>query len=262
MRSVGTSGTGRGRVHAVARAGAAIVRLALPPRCPGCGTPVHDDHLFCAPCWSGLHLLTPPWCAACNLPFDFDRGEGALCAACHADPPRHAGVRAAVAYGPVARRLALKLKYGRRIGVADTMARRIVAAMPQRLDLLVPVPLHRWRLWTRGYNQAGLIAAALHRHTAVPHDPFAMTRHRQTQVLRAMDKRQRRQAVAGAFAVPDRARVQGRAVGLVDDVFTSGATAEACTRALLTAGAASVTILCWARVIPGEDAASDIGGGD
>lgn len=154
-----------------------------------------------------------------------------------------------MAYGPIARQLALKLKYGGRIGVADTMAARMAPLLPAGLDLLVPVPLHRWRLWSRGYNQAGLIAASLHRLVAVPHDPFALIRRRPTTVLRGLGNRGRRRAVAGAFAVPDPSRVRGRAIGLVDDVYTSGATADACTRALLAAGATSVTILCWARVL-------------
>uniref|UniRef100_UPI0020C6FF63 double zinc ribbon domain-containing protein n=1 Tax=Sphingomonas bacterium TaxID=1895847 RepID=UPI0020C6FF63 len=91
-----------------------VVSLALPPRCPGCGTPVGEDHRFCAGCWSQLRFVGPPWCAACNTPFDYDRGERARCAACLADPPHHAGIRAAVAYGTVSRRLALRLKYGGR----------------------------------------------------------------------------------------------------------------------------------------------------
>lgn len=235
--------------NAAARALGTVAALALPPRCPGCGTPVADDHRFCATCWSSLHLIAPPWCAGCNLPFVFDRGAGARCGACLAAPPRHAGVRAAVAYGPVARQLALKLKYGRRIGIAATMAERMMPVMPAGLDLLVPVPLHRWRLWSRGYNQAALIAAALAKRSGIAHDPFALVRRRQTAVLRGLGNRGRRKAVAGAFAVPDRACVRGKAIGLVDDVYTSGATAAACTRTLLGAGAASVTILCWARVI-------------
>ncbi len=230
-----------------------VVGLALPPRCPGCGEPVADDHRFCAACWSGLHLIAPPWCAGCNRPFDHDRGQGARCGGCIAQPPRHAGIRAAVAYGPVARRLALKLKYGGRIGIAATMAERIAPIVPYGLDLLVPVPLHRWRLWSRGFNQAGLIAAALHRRTGVAHDPFALVRRRRTDILRGLGNRGRKKAVAGAFVVPDRSQVQGKAVGLVDDVYTSGATATACTRALLAAGATSVTILCWARVLASDD---------
>ncbi len=236
------------------RAGAfrAIVGLALPPRCAGCGIPVADDHRFCATCWGGLRFLGPPWCAACNAPFAFDRGAGAVCGGCLADPPRHAGVRAAVAYGPVARALALRLKYGGRIAVAETMARQMRRLMPEGAALLVPVPLHRWRIWTRGFNQAALIADALARTTGVPHGRDVLIRTRRTAPLRGLGGRQRAKMVAGAFAVADgrRATLRGKAVVLVDDVHTSGATANACTRALLKAGAASVTILCWARVLP------------
>lgn len=232
---------------------ATLVAQALPPRCPGCGEPVAADHRFCAACWSSLHLIGPPWCAGCNLPFAHAMGEGGRCGTCLADPPRHAGVRAAVAYGPVARQLALRLKYGGRMGIATTMAQRIAPLVPADIDLLVPVPLNRWRLWSRGYNQAGLIAAALARATGPRHDPFALTRPRRTEALRGMGRKARAKAVAGAFAVPDPARVRGLRIGLVDDVYTSGATTTACTAALLRAGAVSVTILCWARVIAGAD---------
>ena len=230
-----------------------LVAQALPPRCPGCGEPVAADHRFCAACWSSLHLIGPPWCATCNLPFTHAMGESAQCAACLADPPRHRGVRAAVAYGPIARQLALRLKYGGRMGIATTMAQRIAPLVPADVDLLVPVPLHRWRLWSRGYNQAGLIAAALARETGLRHHPFALTRRRRTAALRGMGRKARARAVKGAFAVPDPARVRGLHIGLVDDVYTSGATTDACTAVLLRAGAASVTILCWARVIAESD---------
>ncbi|KHA65164.1 double zinc ribbon domain-containing protein, partial [Sphingomonas sp. Ant20] len=163
----------------------AVIRLALPPRCPGCGSPVAADHRFCASCWNGLHFLGPPWCAACNLPFAHDRGDGALCAACLIQPPRHAGVRAAVAYGPVARGLALRLKYGGRTAFAATMARAMHRLMPEQAALIVPVPLHRWRLWSRGFNQAALIATTLASLSAVPADLNVLVRTRQTTVDRA-----------------------------------------------------------------------------
>ena len=230
-----------------------IVSLALPARCPGCGTAVDADGRFCTGCWTGLRFLGPPWCAGCNRPFAHDRGIDALCGRCLADPPTHAGVRAAVAYGEVARALALRLKYGGRMGAAATMAAAMARLLPPDAELLVPVPLHCWRLWSRGYNQAALIARAVGRRSGLPVDPFALVRTRRTPPLKGMGPRARAAAVARAFAVVRPDAVAGRAVVLVDDVHTSGATADACTRALLGAGARSVTVLCWARVLDEHD---------
>ena len=147
--------------------------------------------------------------------------------------------------------LALRLKYGGRLAFATTAARLMARHLPSDADLLVPVPLHRWRLWGRGFNQAALIAAALARTSGITHDPLLLHRARRTPALRGMNPRQRRQAVRAAFAVdPARAlALKGRHVALIDDVYTSGATADACTRTLRRAGAAKVTILCWTRVV-------------
>jgi ComF family protein len=231
-----------------------LVALALPPRCPGCGEVVEADHRFCAVCWSQLTLIAPPWCAVCNLPFEFDRGPDAMCVACLATPPAHDGVRAAVAYGPAARTLALKLKYGGRTAYAATAARLMVRLMPEDAELLVPVPLHRWRIWGRGFNQAALIARELSRLSGVPAELDLLRRVKATPVLRGLGGRGRAKAVAGAFAMAPggRERVKGRAVVLVDDVHTSGATADACVRVLKRAGAARVMLLCWARVLDPE----------
>ncbi|KQM63638.1 amidophosphoribosyltransferase [Sphingomonas sp. Leaf17] len=233
-----------------------LMGLSLPPRCPVCGVVVGDDHQFCSGCWSAMTFLGPPGCAACNRPFAYDRGPGARCAACIADPPRHAGICAAVAYDDVSRGLALRLKYGRRTGLGETMARHIVRTMPAGVDLLVPVPLHRWRLWSRGFNQALVMALAIARRTGVPVDRHALVRTRATPSLKGLGRKARARAVAGVFAVaPEHGMaVRGKAVGLVDDVYSSGATTDAATRVLLAAGARSVTILCWARVL---DAAAD-----
>ena len=180
-------------------------------------------------------------------------GEGARCGACLADPPRHAGVRAAVAYGPVARTLALRLKYGRRTAFAETAARQTARLLPDDADLIVPVPLHRWRIWQRGFNQSALMAQSLSKASGVPADLTVLTRPKATPPLRGLGARGRAKAVAGAFHIQAPVRVKGRAVVLIDDVYTSGATADGCTRVLLRAGAKSVTILCWARVLNDDD---------
>lgn len=231
-----------------------LVAMALPPRCPGCGEVVDADHRFCARCWGSLRLIAPPWCAGCNRPFEIDRGPAALCGECLAEAPVHDGVRAAVAYGPTARTLALRLKYGGRTSHAATAARMMARLMPAEADLLVPVPLHRWRIWGRGFNQAALIAQGLARASGVPAEVELLRRVKATPVLRGLGPRGRAKAVAGAFALAPGAkeRLKGRSVVLVDDVYTSGATTDACVRVLKRAGAARVTVLCWARVIDGE----------
>lgn len=236
---------------------ARLADLALPPRCPGCGEITGEDHRFCVRCWRSLRFLGPPWCALCHAPFDYDRGEGAACGECLADPPLHSGVRAAVAYGEVSRAVALKLKYSGRLACAETMARAMARLMPEGADLLVPVPLHRWRIWSRGFNQAALIAAALSKASGVPADAELLRRVKATPVLRGLGHRGRAKAVAGAFALAPGAagKIAGKTVVLVDDVHTSGATAAACTRVLRRGGAAKVILLCWARVL--GDAALD-----
>lgn len=233
---------------------ARLADLALPPRCPGCGEITGEDHRFCVRCWGSLRFLGPPWCALCHAPFDYDRGEGAACGECLADPPLHSGVRAAVAYGEVARSVALKLKYSGRLACAETMARAMARLMPEDADLLVPVPLHRWRIWGRGFNQAALIAGALSKSSKVPADMELLRRMKATPVLRGLGYKGRAKAVAGAFALAAdaAARLAGKTVVLIDDVHTSGATANACTRTLRRGGAAKVSLLCWARVLGDE----------
>lgn len=234
-----------------------IANAALPPRCPGCGAVTRTDHHFCAGCWGQLRFLAPPWCASCHTPFTVDRGVDARCATCLDQPPRHAGVRAAVAYGDIARAMVLRLKYGGHLAYAATIARHLARLMPEDGELLAPVPLHARRLWGRGFNQAAEIARVLTRITGVPTVPDALRRTMATPVLRGLGAKARARAVKGAFVAAPlrRAAIAGKSVVLVDDVYTSGATTDACTQVLRAAGARRVTILCWARVL--DPAAAD-----
>ena len=230
-----------------------MLDFALPPRCPGCGAITGEPHRFCLDCWRSLTFLGEPCCACCGLPFDYGGAGEALCGSCLADPPPFDRLRAAVAYGEVSRQVALKLKYSGRPGLAETLAHFMLRHAPvgDCGALLVPVPLHRWRIWSRGYNQAALIASALSRRTGLPADPRLLRRIRATPPLKGLGRRERSLAVRGAFRVAPEGRgaIAGRRVVLVDDVYTSGATAFACARTLRRAGAASVEILCWARVV-------------
>lgn len=175
-----------------------------------------------------------------------------MCARCLAKPPRIARIRAAVAYGDIARGLAIRLKYGRKVAVARTMARYmapLVAQSDGAALVLVPVPLHRSRLWGRGFNQSVLVARELSRRLGIAVDPASLKRTRRTPPLKGMSAIQRRKAVAGAFRVTDKAAFAGRTVILVDDVLTTGSTAEACARTLQRAGASRVELISWARVV-------------
>lgn len=229
-----------------------VVDYALPPRCPGCGVIVDTDDAFCLPCWGGMRFLGDPCCARCGLPFEHDMGTGAECGACMADPPPFDSARAVLAYGDIARTIALRLKYGRRVGLARLIARHMARHVEtgHAAPVIVPVPLHRWRLWWRGFNQSALIARQLARRTGLDVDNRALLRTRRTKPLRGMNPAVRTKAVRGAFALSPGHALKGRAVLLIDDVHTSGATAAACARALKHGGAASVHLLCWARVLP------------
>jgi ComF family protein len=245
----------------VARAvGARMLDFALPPRCPACGAIVSGDGSFCEPCWTRLDFLAGPACAACGLPFDTDRGPDALCGGCMAEPPPHDGVRAVVAYGPVARAVVLKLKHGGRIGMARVIGRYLARLAVGEADaLLVPVPLHRWRIWRRGFNQSALLAREVVRRTGLELRADLVERRKPTPMLGGLGRLARARALSGAFAVPSekRAALKGRTVLLVDDVYTSGATAGACAKVLKRAGAARVVVLCWARVL--QDQVDDAG---
>ena len=242
----------QGRMQSLASpikaAGRWVIDLALPPRCPCCGTIVIEVQAFCAECWRQIDWLGDGGCSTCGLPLEATDLE--TCGACLAKPPLISRTRAAVAYGETTRSLPLRLKYSRKVALAKTMARYMRPLLGSDGDpVLVPVPLHPSRLWGRGFNQAALLANELARISDIDHDPFVLRRRKRTSALKDMSPAQRRREVAGAFAVTSKAPIDGRKVILVDDVLTTGSTAEACARTLRRAGAGAVELICWARVV-------------
>jgi ComF family protein len=229
-----------------------LVDLVLPPRCPGCRVIVDGDGRFCSDCWQALQFITAPQCASCGTPFVHDMGPAAQCGVCLATPPKFDSARAPFIYGGPARAVVLALKHGDRQHLATVMASHMQRAAGSMLApgaLLVPVPLHRWRLWRRGFNQAALLAQAVARRSGLAVDLDVLARIRATQSSQGLDRTARAANVRGAFRVADRSRVQSRDVVLVDDVLTTGATADACAHRLHRAGARSVHVLTFARVV-------------
>ena len=230
--------------------------LALPPLCPACREPVGAQGALCASCWSKLSFIAPPYCERLGTPFAYDPGPGVLSMQAIADPPAYRRARAAVRYDDVSRVLIHGLKYADRLDLAPMLGRwmaRAGHALLEDADALVPVPLHWRRLWARRFNQSAALAKIVSQASGVPVAGDALKRVKATLQQVGLTASERALNVQGAFAVAERSRVAGRRLILIDDVLTSGATIDACARALSRAGAAAVDVLVFARVVdPGR----------
>jgi ComF family protein len=230
-----------------------ILDVGLPALCPACRDPVGDNGL-CPACWAKLSFIARPYCERLGIPFAYDPGPGIVSMQAISDPPAYARARAAVRYDDVARTLVHALKYGDRLDLAPTMGRWMAIAGSEILpgcDGLVPVPLHWRRLWTRRFNQSAMLAKAISAASGIPLAHAALRRVKATAQQVGLTKSERAENVQGAFRVPTEGKpeVTGRRLVLVDDVMTSGATSDACARALLRAGAGNVDVLVFARVV-------------
>ena len=236
----------------------APIRIALdavlPPRCLACDVETSGTGALCADCWSAVDFLAPPHCECCGLPFEFEVAVGSLCGTCARERPSYTRARAVFRYGDVSRALILRFKHGDRTDAAPAFGTWLARAGHDLLteaDLVAPVPLHRFRLFARRFDQSALLAQAIAHESDVAVAVDSLVRTRNTHSQATLSSVQRSRNVKGAFNIRRqwRNRVVGLKILLVDDVMTTGATVEECSKALLAEGAASVDIVTLARVV-------------
>ena len=233
-------------------AGRAALDFLFPPTCLACRAAVAEADALCGACWRGMRFIERPYCDRLGTPFEYEMGEGVVSAKAVDDPPVFARARAVVCFeeGP-ARSLVHRLKYSDRMELARPMGRWMARAGRDILaeaDVLAPVPLHVTRLWRRQFNQAAALARIVSRACGKPMDLGLVERARATRSQVGLTRAERAANLQGAFRCPEAAAIRGRRIVLVDDVLTSGATANAASRALLKAGASAVDVLVFARV--------------
>ena len=237
-------------------AGTRALDLLYPPACLACRKATAAHHALCPDCWGQMRFIERPYCERLGTPFAQDLGRpGLISPEAMAEPPVFGRARAVARYddGP-ARRLVHRLKYSDRLELARPMGQWMARAGAELLaeaDLIVPVPLHRFRLISRRFNQAATLAHAISQASAVPVNSQALVRTKGTPPQVGLSRPQRAGNVQGAFRVPEEAKpkIYGTRIVLVDDVLTSGATANAASRALLRGGAKNVDVLVFARVV-------------
>lgn len=240
--------------------GQQVSDIVFPPVCVGCGQLSGAHDALCGVCWAKVHFIDQPHCAITGHPFSYDLGPGIVSAQAIANPPPFKRARAAIVYDGLAREMVHRLKYNDRGELAPLMARWMVRAGADCLndaDCIVPIPLHRWRLLSRKYNQSAELARAIvsqwngAEERALHYLPGTLFRTKSTKPQVGLPAKARERNVAGAFHIPHEKRDQilGRRILLIDDVFTTGATVNAATKVLLRAGAEDVSVLTFAVVV-------------
>lgn len=230
-----------------------FIDTILPPRCIVSGEIVAEQGMLAPSVWAQVRFIEGSVCESCGFPFDYEVISGSLCASCLDYPPNFASARASFVYDEASRDMILGFKHGDQTYAVKSFAPLMLRAGREflnRADLLVPVPLHPFRLVMRRYNQAALLAQALSKQADIPACLDLLKRTRATQSQGHLNADERRKNVRKAFALNEKKteQVKGKTIILIDDVYTTGATVKECTKALKRAGASEVHILTLARV--------------
>jgi ComF family protein len=231
--------------------------LMFPPTCLLCKSLISCIGAVCPTCWCQIRFIERPFCEVMGTPFAFEHGEGIISSSAIADPPPFHRARSVVTYGVLIRKLVQRLKYYDHIDLAPWMAAWMARAGAELItdcDLIVPVPLYRWRYFFRQFNQSTELGRALSLKVEKPLSTNVLFRVRKTKPQVGLVRRQREENVKNAFQVPLEMHdyVKGKTILLIDDVYTTGATVKAATKSLMQAGAKSVDILTFACVISGD----------
>lgn len=228
-----------------------LADIILPPSCVGCQARVLAHDTLCPSCWRDIDFIRAPLCDRLGIPLPYDMGGVMISAAAVADPPDFDRARAVALYNGLMRRLIHDLKYKDALHARRLFGRWLMVAGSELIggcDVIAAVPLARSRLISRRFNQAQILANEIARLSGKLTAPLALVRTKRTRQQVGLSHTERQRNVAGAFLVPggQESRIAGKAVLLVDDVITTGATASAAARALKKAGASRVDVLALA----------------
>jgi ComF family protein len=228
-----------------------IVNFFFPPQCLSCNVIVPKHGALCTTCWHKVRFISAPMCECCGLPFSL-ADAGPRCAECLHTPPAFARARSALVYDDGSSILITRFKYSDLPQFGEVYGQWVAHAARELVsesDVVIPVPLHLWRFVSRRYNQSAIIALALAKTTGLPTWLEGLTRTRPTAHQTGLSRKERANNVRGAFIVTPKyqEQIRGKNVLLVDDVYTTGATLNACATALLKAGALRVNVATLAR---------------
>jgi ComF family protein len=239
-----------------------LVDWLYPPRCRACSESIQgcDREYFCSACWPQIQLVAHPFCTICGRPFPDSSGDDHVCGVCLARNPQYARAHSWACYPreeatehPL-RQVIQKFKYGRKVALGKPLGRLMARGCEEFLltckaEIIIPVPLHPRRLRWRGFNQSVLLARQIGRAYNLPLNCFALYRKIDTPPQTQLPEEERRKNMRGAFALSGKTAVRGKCLLLVDDVYTSGATVNECSRVLKQGGAREVSVLTLARAV-------------